>query len=248
MRTISVPKRTSLVKLRCLLNKFVKGRCCVAIFSALVLLVPAGAHTYVSDANGTWWGIQDAAPPRVDTGSIRGTQTGPGLAPPFSTSITGFGGIRVFVETTPSPRFNGEMMRGFGLTFDGVDRFATTKSVNLGGIRISRSVYINNSENWGRWLDSFTNTTRSPITIKVAFGGQSGIGSTGPNSSSIVNTSSGDTVVTGADSWVEVANPLADSTLVGGPQVTVLGTPTSSPKPFIGAPTFVGNWLNRPVR
>src|SRR6185436_16660334 len=137
----------------------------------------ASAFNYVADAKGTWWGIQDAAPPRVDTGSIRATQVGPGQTPGFSTSINGLGGIKVLVQTTPAPRFNGEVMRGYGLTFDGVNRFTTTQSIDLGGVRISRSVYINNGANWGRWLDSFTNTTKSPITIKAAFGGQSGTGS-----------------------------------------------------------------------
>ena len=214
---------------------------------------PVGAFNYVTDANGTWWGIQDAAPPRVDTGSIRATQTGPGdclftacVTPPYSTSINGFGGIRVLVDTTPAPRFNGEVMRGYGLTFDGVNRFTTTQSIDLGGVTISRSVYINSSANWGRWLDSFTNTTKSPITIKAAFGGQSGIGSAGGNSSSIVNTSSGDAVVTAADSWVEVATPLAGTTLVGGPQATVIGTPTVPAAPFGGAMTFAGNWRVNP--
>src|SRR5262245_53390804 len=88
-------------------------RIALAVLLLLLILVPAGAFNYVADANGTWWGIQDAAPPRVDTGSIRATQTGPGSAPPYSTSINGFGGIRVLVGTTPTPRFNGEIMRGF---------------------------------------------------------------------------------------------------------------------------------------
>ena len=239
-------KKTSVMRARWIVSRFVKSRYCLAILSLLLVLGSAGAFNYVADANGTWWGIQDAALPRVDTGSIRATQTGPGSAGAYSTSINGFGGIRVLVRTTPAPRFNGEIMRGFGLTFDGVNRFATTKSVDLGGVRISRSVYINNSANWGRWLDSFTNTTKSPITIQVAFGGQSGMGVTGANSSSIVNTSSGDATVTAADAWVEVATPLADTTLVGGPQVTVLGTPTSPTAPFIGAMTFVGDWLIDP--
>ena len=108
-------------------------------------------------------------------------------------------------------------------------------------------MFINRNANWGRWLDSFTNTTKSPITIKVAFGGQSGIGTaTGAapgNSSSIVNSSSGDAIVTAADSWVEVATPLAGTTLVGGPQATVVGTPSSPTSPFSGAMTFAGNWL-----
>jgi amidase len=210
---------------------------------ALALDGSATAFNYVADAGGTWWGIQDAAPPRVDTGSIRATQVGPGQAPAYSTSINGFAGIKVLVERTPAPRFNGEIMRGFGLLFDGNDRFRTTSSVDLGGVTISRSVYVNRNANWGRWLDSFTNQTRAPLTIKVAFGGQSGTGASGANSSSIVKTSSGDAVVKPADAWVEVATPLAGPTPVGGPQVTVIGTPSSPAAPFSGAMTFAGSWL-----
>src|SRR5215468_1793732 len=125
-----------------------------------ILVRSATAFNYVADANGTYWGIQDAAPPRVDTGSIRATQVGPGQAPAFSTSINGFGGIRVLVQTTPAPRFNGEVMRGFGLRFNGTDRFSTTQSIDLGGVTISRSIYINRGANWGRWLDTFTNATK----------------------------------------------------------------------------------------
>lgn len=239
----------------CIPSAIIKARY-VLVALALLGLATAGrvgAFNYVTDANGTWWGIQDAAPPRVDTGSIRATQTGPGdclftacVTPPYSTSINGFGGIRVLVATAAAPRFNGEVMRGYGLTFDGVNRFMTTQSIDLGGVTISRSVYINSSANWGRWLDSFTNTTKSPITIKAAFGGQSGIGSAGGNSSSIVNTSSGDAIVTAADAWVEVATPLAGTTLVGGPQATVIGTPSVSAAPFGGAMTFAGNWRVNP--
>ena len=206
---------------------------------------PARAFNYVADANGTWWGIQDDALPHVDTGSIRATQVGPGQSPTFSTSINGFGGLKVLVPTnldagSTNLRFNGELLRGFGLQFDGVNRFTTTQSIDLGGVTISRSVYINSDANWGRWLDSFTNTTHSTLTIKVAFGGQSGIGAApASRSSAIVNTSSGDTLVTSADAWVEVATTLAGTTMVGGPQVTVIGTPS----PFNGAITFAGNWL-----
>jgi amidase len=94
------------------INRLVRSPWSLGILSSLLLLGPAGGFNYVSDVNGTWWGIQDAASPRVDTGSIRATQTGPGQTPPYSTSINGFGGIRVLVQTTPEPRFNGEIMRG----------------------------------------------------------------------------------------------------------------------------------------
>jgi len=226
------------------------------ILSLFVMIraTPARAFNYVVDASGTYWGIQDAALPVVDTGSIRATQVAPaGQSGAFSTAINGFGGIKVLVPI-PKPlipalaplqpgytksRYNGEMMRGFGLQFDGTSRFTTTKSITLGGIKMSRSVWINTDANWGRWLDSFTNTTLLPITIKVAFGGQSGMGASGSRFSAVVNTSSGDTLVTPADAWVDVATPATGSSLVGGPQVTVLG----SPSPFKGAMTFVGDWI-----
>jgi amidase len=206
------------------------------------------AFNYVVDANGTYWGIQDAASPGVDTGSIRATQVAPGgRDAAYSTAINGFAGIKVIVKTHRAPRFNGELMRGFGLRFDGVDRFKTTRSVGLSGVAISRSVYVNRGANWGRWLDTFTNTTKKPLEIQVAFGGQSGtgIGVSGVNNppTTIVNTSSGDALVTAADAWVEVATPVAGDTLVAGPQATVLGTPSTPANPFSGAMTFAGNWL-----
>jgi len=223
---------------------------------ALQLSGPVAAFNYVMDANGTWWGIQDAAPPRVDTGSIRATQIAPGIladgftTQPYSTALNGFGGIKVLVQTTRPPRFNGELMRGFGLLFDGVDRFATTRSIDFGGVLISRSVYVNRGADWGRWLDSFTNTTNRAITVKVAFGGQSGvgIGASGVNNppGTVVNTSSGDAVVSAADAWVAVASPVDATTALptAGPQATVLGTPSTPARPFGGAITFAGNWLH----
>ena len=222
--------------------------------SVLTLAGPARAFNYVADANGTWWGIQDADLPVVDTGSIRATQIGPGQARGLQhvdQRLRRNQGSRAEEKKRPSSfglgldlqRFNGEMMRGFGLKFDGVNRFTTTQSIDLGGVKISRSVFINSGANWGRWLDSFTNTTKSPIKIKVAFGGQSGMGASGTRSSAIVNTSSGDAVVTPADAWVEVATPLAGTTLVGGPQVTVHRYAEHTPRIFKGAMTFAGDWL-----
>src|SRR6185503_5842271 len=46
-----------------------------------------------------------------------------------------------------------------------------------------------------------------------------------------------------ADAWVEVATPLNGTVLVGGPQATVIGTPTSPAAPFSAAMTFAGSWL-----
>lgn len=228
---------------RLAVRRFLVGLSLLAVFQQALW-----GFNYVIDANGTYWGIQDAESPRVDTGSIRATQIAPGgRDAPYSTAINGFGGIKVLVLTASSPRLNGELMRGFGLEFDGVDRFTTTQSIDLAGVTISRSVYINRSSNWGRWLDTFTNTTNENLTVKVAFGGQSGvgIGASGGNNqnTTLVKTSSGDAAVTAEDSWVEIATPVTGDTLVGGPQVTVIGTPTTPASPFSGALTFAGNWL-----
>jgi amidase len=199
------------------------------------------AFNYVIDANGTYWGIQDDASPRVDTGSVWGTQEAPGRRDsPFSTALQGFGGIRALVETTPAPHLNGEVMRGFGLVFDGVNRFTTTQSVNLGGVLISRALWVNTSANWARWLDTFTNATNQPLTVRVAFGGQSGTGTGTSNNltSEIASTSSGDALITSADAWAMYASPLQNG-FFAGPQAAVIGTPA----PFTGAMTFAGNWL-----
>ncbi len=219
-----------------------------ALVVGLATFGSASAFNYVADANGTYWGIQDAAPPRVDTGSIRATQVGAGQNPAYSTTLNGFGGIRVMISAVglrsardaAAPRFNGEMMRGFGLRFDGTSRFDSTQSVGLGGVAISRSVYIDTGANWGRWFDTFTNTTAAPIIIKVAFGGQSGMGASGTSAAFVVRTSDGDAIVSPADAWVEAATPLSGTTLVGGPQVTVVG----SPAPLAGAMSTTGNWLH----
>src|SRR5262249_2363742 len=81
--------------MRTVRNELISIRYVLTALSLLALaqVRPARAFNYVTDATGTWWGIQDAAPPRVDTGSIRATQTGPGdclfnncVTPPYSTS------------------------------------------------------------------------------------------------------------------------------------------------------------------
>ena len=42
---------------------------------------------------------------------------------------------------------------------------------------------------------------------------------------------------------MEVGTPLAGTTPVGGPQIPVVGTPSTAAEPFSGAMTFAGNWL-----
>ncbi len=182
-----------------------------AAAAALVAAAPAGAVTTVTSANGANWQIHDAAPPILDTGSVRAIT---------DNAFFGFGGIRVRVSgvpaSDPSRRFNGELMRGFGLRFDGTDAFATTEPVVLGGVAISRTIKVGTAGNWTRWLDTFANTTSRTVTVDVSFGGTAGYNS-GNNRSFVVASD---------PAWVEVA---ASATTAGpsprGPSAVVLGAP-----------------------
>lgn len=199
---------------------------------ALLAAGPASAYNYVFSGNGESWGVQDGAAPRVDSGSIRDTP---------SNSLRGFGGIRVRVSTDPLR--NGELMRGFNLRFDPPTRFVSSNSVDMGGVAVSRSMLFNRANNWGRWLDTFQNTTGAPITVDVSFGGQTGIGNaSGSTNSRVTDTSSGDAQVTDADSWALTRTGTAPAAAASGPSAVVIGTPA----PFGGALARVSNFLRDP--
>src|SRR4051794_40518661 len=104
----------------------------VAGSAVLAAAVPAGAVNTVTTTNGANWQIHDLAPPKLDTGSIRAIT---------DNAFYGFGGIRVRVSgipaSDPTGRLNGELMRGFGLTWDNDETFSTTTPVALGGVGIS---------------------------------------------------------------------------------------------------------------
>ncbi|ACS99209.1 hypothetical protein Pjdr2_0530 [Paenibacillus sp. JDR-2] len=92
------------------------------VFAGVIPANNAFALTRLTSEGGIAWEIHDSFAPNLDTGSIRSAS---------STPIQGFGNIFVQVSTSPAPRMNGQLMRDFGLSFDGKDTFDTTKSVNL---------------------------------------------------------------------------------------------------------------------
>ena len=188
----------------------------------LLVAVPAAAVNTVTTTNGANWQIHDAAPPILDTGSVRAIT---------DNAFYGFGGIRVRVADIPAgdptARLNGELMRGFGLTFDGEDSFATTTPVALGGVAISRTIKVSKPGNWARWLDTFANTTGRTITVDVTFGGTAGLNS-GNNQSKVTGTSSGDTTIDATDAWVAIHSPNANGMSTRGPSAVVTGTTTGT--------------------
>lgn len=220
---------------RCPRRTCVVTTAAVTVLAALALAASASALNYVYDQNQDFWAVEDAAIPGLDTGSIHNTATG---------SLQGFGGIRMQVNGAPStPLLNGVLLRGFGLTYDGVSAFTSHHAVELGGVAVTRTLTINENGNYARFYDTFTNTSASPVSIDVAFGGQLGY-DTAPNQSSVVATSSAAAVPSPADAWVEVATPTSapGTPSQNGPSAVVLGTPA----PFSGAIIATGDFLEQP--
>jgi amidase len=224
----------------------------MACAAGLAAAQPAAALNYVTTANGNVWGIHDAAAPGLDTGSIRD------ISRPTNTSnaVFGFGGLRVAVPgipaTDPSARFNGELVRGFGLEFNGGDSFTTTTPVQLGGIAIRRSVRVLSAQNAARFTDSFTNTRDSTVTVKVAFGGTVGT-NVDSNRATVSTTSSGDTAITAADSWAGLTVPslATPGSAARGPSAVVLGSaagaPATFPAPLAGLGVFQRDPFTNPL-
>jgi amidase len=225
-------------------RRYAIGFACLVSFLALLALAGrASALNYVYDSNQDFWAVNDAAIPGLDTGSIQSTATH---------SLQGYGGIRMQVDGAPkTPVLNGVMLRGFGLTYDGSNSFSSHNAVSLGGVAVTRSVTVNQEKNYARFFDTFTNTSRSALSVDIDFGGQLGFNlttsSSGSHQSAIFTTSSGDTTATPADSWVEVDTPSVVGDLASasqfGPSAAVLGS-----VPITQTSDFLVDPFNKPLQ
>lgn len=68
----------------------------------------------------------------------------------------------------------------------------------IGGLSVTRKVYVPTNDRFARWMDIFTNTTGAPITFTMVTSNNLGSDS----NTRIVTTSSGDNVATTGDLWV----------------------------------------------
>ncbi|HVQ29309.1 MAG TPA: hypothetical protein VMV21_07020, partial [Vicinamibacteria bacterium] len=136
---------------------------------ALVFLtaVPASAATPTPSANGEPWDVQDTSPWAQDSGGI--ATGGPSL--PFN----GFGYLKVRVL---GPR--GEVLvpttylHGFGLHYDGGERFDSITPVMAGDVAVSRALFAPRTTDYLRYLDTFTSFAREERVVEVAWGGACG--------------------------------------------------------------------------
>ena len=99
----------------------------LAALGASLMLVETSAVTHVPSADGQFWDIQDTSTWAQDSGGIA---TG-GRAHPFN----GFGYLKLQVRGADRTLvLRNHYLRGFGLTFDGGERFDSTTPVLADGI------------------------------------------------------------------------------------------------------------------
>lgn len=198
------------------------------IASGVIPFQTADALTRVTSSSGTVWEIHDAFAPSLDTGSLRTVGT---------TQVQGFGNIFVKVSSPAASLMNGQMMRGFDLKYDGVNRFTSSQSVNLGNVTVTRDVYVDTINNRTRFFDTFTNKNDMAVKVDVSFGGSLGYG-TAANASVVKATYSNDLEVTTDDSWIVVDSSARNN--------KPLGVAVGSPHPFNNGLTALGNQQQNP--
>lgn len=215
----------------------------VAVALAGALSTTVRGVTPLTSADGQFWDIQDTSPWAQDSGGIA---TG-GRANPFN----GFGYLKLQVSTpTGQARLHNHYLRGFGLAWDGGERLDSITPVLAGGVLVSRAIEAPRQTQWLRYFDTFTNTTREPLIVDVAWGGATGAYDDGGRVT-VATTASGDRTIAPVDGFVTVmqnARKVADP-MHGpsghGPSAHVLGSRTVGVLRSVGdmyADPFTNAW------
>src|SRR5689334_17027732 len=144
----------------------------VLIVSSVLLI--AGAHysnaeavTKLPSADGQFWDIQDTSAWAQDSGGIA---TG-GHSNPFN----GFGYLKLQVlRADGTVLVRDQYLSGFGLAFDGGERFDSTTPLLVDGVVVAREIFAPKDTTYLRYFDSFTNVSSEERTVEVAWGGAAG--------------------------------------------------------------------------
>jgi amidase len=197
-------------------------RCVFAFTFAVACAAAVEAVTRTPSADGQYWDVQDTSPWAQDSGGIA---TG-GRAYPFN----GFGYLKLRVRRADGALLvRNQYLRGFGLAYDGQDRFDSITPVLHGGVVIERSIFAPRDATYLRYLDTFTNAAAEPRTIDVAWGGAAGAYEDG-GLATVAATSNGDRRIDVGDSFVtfmqnarRVSDPMHGPS-GHGPSAHVLGS------------------------
>src|SRR3954469_7918127 len=136
-------------------------------FTVFVSCSTAGAVTRVPSADGQFWDIQDTSAWAQDSGGIA---TG-GRSNPFN----GFGYLKLQVRRADNTLVvRNQYLHGFGLAFDGGERFDSITPLLVDGVVVSRALFAPKDTIYMRYFDYFTNTTDDERVVEVAWGGAAG--------------------------------------------------------------------------
>lgn len=202
---------------------------------ALAVLTPwssAVAVTHMPSADGQYWDIQDTSAWAQDSGGIA---TG-GRSNPFN----GFGYLKLQVRRNDNTLLSrNQYLHGFGLAFDGGERFDSITPVLLDGIVIAREVFAPKDTIYLRYFDSFTNVSDEERIVEVAWGGAAGAYEDG-GKLAVATTANSDRQIDLSDAFVTVmqnARKVSDP-MKGpsghGPSAHVLGSKTASVLTAVG--------------
>ncbi len=142
---------------------------------------------------------------------VASTVAGGTVTSSLSDMFDGYGAICVSLTNATGPcstgnanftMYNQNGPAAFDLTVP-VSAACTNRQVKypnktIGGLSVTRKVFVPTNDRFIRWMNFFTNTTGSPITFTMIT--STNLGS--DSNTKIVSSSSGDNVATTADTWV----------------------------------------------
>ncbi|HEX5471325.1 MAG TPA: amidase family protein, partial [Lacipirellulaceae bacterium] len=198
----------------------------------------ASAVTSIPSGDGQFWDIQDTSTWAQDSGGIA---TG-GRSNPFD----GFGYLKMQVRRSDRTLLTrNQRLHGFGLAFDGGERFDSITPLFVDGVVVARAIFAPKSKNYLRYFDTFTNATDEDRIVEIAWGGATGDYEDG-GKVAVATTSNGDRRIDLSDSFVTVMQNARNVTdpMKGpsghGPSAHVLGSKTA------GVLTSVGDMYGDP--
>src|SRR3954451_11995540 len=133
-------------------------------FAAFAPRSPAHAVTQVPSADGQYWDIQDTSAWAQDSGGIA---TG-GRSNPFN----GFGYLKLQDRQADKTLLSrNQYLHGFGLAFDGGERFDSITPLFADEIVVARSIFAPKDTTYLRYFDAFTNVSDADLIVEVAWDG-----------------------------------------------------------------------------
>ncbi len=214
-----------------------------SILFTIAATIAAAAVTRLPSADGQFWDVQDTSTWAQDSGGIA---TGGGANP-----FDGFGYLKIEVQSGAGEALaRNRYLHGFGLAYDGAERFDSIMPVYQDGIVVARSIFAPKDTNYLRYVDSYTNVAGQSRSVRVAWGGASGAFDDGGRVT-VATTSNGDRRIDLTDSFVTVmqnargaADPMRGPS-GHGPSAHVLGAKTSGVLVRIGdmyGDPFIDPW------